>query len=139
MEVPGPERTERAAAVPKLIESALGSAEKTVGGKFAMLIVVDSDMESPDARLRSELARVLKQYEPATDCAAYVIEGTGFKAAALRSLVTAIMVIARVKLPTKVFSTVSEAAHWMGPRLGAAPMELDPALTKFCAAPDTQT
>jgi hypothetical protein len=44
-----------------------------------------------------------------------VIEGSGFRSATLRSIISGIQLFARVSCPAKVFADAENAAAWMGP------------------------
>jgi len=118
---------------PQMISASLGQAERVIGSKFAVLVVVAANTPSPDSALRAELARLVKKYEPAYECSAYVVEGEGFQAAAIRGLVTGVMLLARSAAPTKVFASVSDAARWFAPRIGADAAALDAELSAYCA------
>jgi len=62
---------------------------------------------------RRVLANIMRKYSPNTSGAAVVFEGTGFRATALRSMVTAIHMASFAKHPSKVFATTEPALDWL--------------------------
>jgi hypothetical protein len=58
----------------------------------------------------------LQYYKGADISSAFTIEGDGFAAAAMRSIVTGIFLAARPTYPIQVFPTRAQAAAWLVPR-----------------------
>ncbi len=79
---------------------------------FLTVIGKDTPIDTP-REARKELARFLKNWEEQISAAAIAYEATGFKATALRSIVTAINLTARTTFPNKVFQSLDEAAAWL--------------------------
>jgi hypothetical protein len=64
-------------------------------------------------RERKEVDALAKQFAPSTRAHAYVIEGSGFRTAAVRALVAGINLITRTGAATRVFDDVVHAAEWL--------------------------
>jgi hypothetical protein len=62
---------------------------------------------------RQAITEIARKYESSLSSAAIVCGGTGFRATAVRSVVTAIHMASRATYPTKVFSTDSPAFEWL--------------------------
>ena len=45
--------------------------------------------------------------------AAQVVEGTGFRGAAMRAVLSVLQLAARTRYPMEIFSGVEEGAHWL--------------------------
>jgi hypothetical protein len=82
-------------------------------GPLAMMIVCEAKSEMPDAPTRTKLAGTLDAMAKVATCAAMVHEGTGFRGAAVRGVVTLLNTVARQPFPYKSFGTVDAAANWM--------------------------
>lgn len=79
-----------------------------------LLTVVEETAALPDAQARDAVARFLRSASGTVRMSAVVHEGTGFRAAAVRSVVTAISHLARLPYPHEIFATVEQAAAWLG-------------------------
>jgi hypothetical protein len=66
---------------------------------------------APDAR--QAITEIARKYDSGIGGAAIVCGGTGFRATAVRSVVTAIHMASRATYPTKVFSTDAPAFEWL--------------------------
>lgn len=86
-------------------------AKANPSGVF-MLTIVESGAPMPPSSVRDALARFLANGNGRTLLSGVAHEGTGFRAAAVRSVVTGLAVIGQLPYPHKVFATVSEAASW---------------------------
>ncbi len=64
-------------------------------------------------RIQATVSELIRKYTQSIRGAAVVSEGTGFRATAVRSLVTAIHIAGRASHPTKVFATVPDALAWL--------------------------
>lgn len=84
-----------------------------------VLGIAQSGMPMIGAAERKRAADLLKDFGKTMRFLASVIEGDGFWAGTTRSVMTAITLMARPPCPTKIFSTVTDAAGWMAPSLGA--------------------
>jgi hypothetical protein len=91
-------------------------------GTGAML-VIESSVDPPDdksrAYIRAELAR------SSMLAAAQVVEGTGFRGAAMRAVLSMLQIAVRPSYSMKIFSEVSDGALWLSSALadkaGVAP------------------
>lgn len=66
---------------------------------------------APDAR--DAIAEIAKKYDKGMTGSAVVCDGTGFRATAVRSVVTAILMASRSSSPTKVFAAPEPALEWL--------------------------
>lgn len=83
------------------------------GRKVALFLLVPADAPSPAGGDREAAAGHFRRMQADLGLCAAVLEGSGFVAAAKRSLVTYILGSMLGKLPVKVFSDVREAATWL--------------------------
>ena len=79
----------------------------------SILIIVDSGARPPDDGTKREIQRVTSRHADSIGAFAYVIEGEGFGAAALRSAMSLMSLAARYPYPQKVFKSVGDAVAWM--------------------------
>jgi hypothetical protein len=81
-----------------------------------MLTVVTANAPMPPAESRERLARFMREgtYIKAS---AVAFEGTGFRAAAIRSVVTGLTMLARQPFPHKIFATLEDASGWLANQL----------------------
>lgn len=81
-----------------------------------MLTVVTANAPMPPAESRERLARFMREgtYVMAS---AVAFEGTGFRAAAIRSVVTGLTMLARQPFPHKIFATLEDASGWLATQL----------------------
>ena len=77
-----------------------------------MLTIVEEGAPMPPAEVREALARFLESGSGKTLLSGVVHEGTGFRAAAVRSVVTGLAMLARLPYPHRVFASVELASHW---------------------------
>lgn len=73
----------------------------------------------PTPQARTELANFLADSGMNIHYSALVYEGSGFRAAAVRSVVTGLSMIASQAFPHKVFASTSEGAAWMASQCGS--------------------
>jgi stage II sporulation SpoAA-like protein len=84
--------------------------------KISSLSVVERKVgPSIDADGRKAVADLSTRYTHHITGTAVVCEGTGFRATAIRSIVTAVRMASRASHPQKVFATVEEAVAWLAP------------------------
>jgi hypothetical protein len=81
--------------------------------KISVVTVVDSNARPPDDASRRAIRDAVSRHHHDIGAFAYVVEGHGFGAAALRSVVSLISLAARYPFPQKVFANVADAAAWM--------------------------
>lgn len=82
-----------------------------------LLTIVEANAPVPGADVRKALAAVLTDFSRNIKVSSVVFEGQGFSAAAVRSVVTGLTLIARQAYPHKVFASLAEAGGWMLPQL----------------------
>ncbi len=88
---------------------------------ISMVVVVEEGCEMPDGPTREVMAGDMKRHESFTRHMALVYEGSGFRAAALRSIVAGLHFVSRQKVNTKVLSSVVDAATWLASQPGPNP------------------
>lgn len=79
---------------------------------IALLQVVEENGLLPDGPTRAALAKMLREGAPYVKTSAIVHEGDGFKAAAVRGVVTSLTMLAKPAFPHKIYSTVDKALEW---------------------------
>lgn len=67
----------------------------------------------PPAEVRQRGAQLIQENGPHVEAAAMVLEGSGFWASAVRSVMTASFALARQPYPSKAFATGLDAATWI--------------------------
>lgn len=89
-------------------------------GKLSILVIIDSGSRSPDESQRKLIASATQRYAQSIERFAYVVEGRGFAAAALRSAISLISLATRTPYRQKVFAAVEDAAVWLARAAGEA-------------------
>jgi hypothetical protein len=94
------------------IEQAL--VDRCKGGIVVLTVMIDSSAatKAGEPEAASKLA---KHFAPTTRAHAYVIEGSGFRAAALRAVIAGVNAISRPGHPTRVFDRATDAIEWLAP------------------------
>jgi len=87
-------------------------------GEAAVLCIIEPASEPPSQELREAASAMLTQLAPRLRCVAYVVEGTGFRAAAVRGVLCGIELIRRNPYTARYFATVEQATTWMDSDLG---------------------
>jgi hypothetical protein len=85
--------------------------QKYPGGVF-LLTIVEQGAPPPSSEIRKALAKFLARGAGRTILSAVVHEGTGFRAAFVRSVVTGLAVMTDLPYAHKVFATVEHASGW---------------------------
>ena len=67
----------------------------------------------PSSEVRTALARFMTEGARVIRSSAVAFEGAGFRAAAVRGVVTGLTMLARQPYPHKVFATMTDAAQWL--------------------------
>jgi hypothetical protein len=107
-----------------LVDEALGRAIGARRGRsFGIVPVINAHSGQPLKETREDIARMMLKYDGSIYGAAYVVTGSGFQAATVRGAITALMLLARPKHPTKVFARVAEALAWLAVARNAPPNE----------------
>ena len=94
-------------------------------GKLSILVVIDSGSRSPDESQRKLIASATQRYAQSIERFAYVVEGRGFAAAALRSAISLISLATRTPYRQKVFASVEEAGVWLAQTAGGTASGMD--------------
>ncbi len=84
----------------------------TIDDPISVVIIIDSHSRAPDEVSKRAILNTVFRQRSAIGAFAYVIEGQGFGAAALRSAVSLISLAARYPFPQKVFKTVVDGSVW---------------------------
>jgi hypothetical protein len=83
---------------------------------LVVLTVMTGTAFAIGTREREEAQRLAQRFDKTTQAAAYVIEGSGFRAAAMRAVLAGLQLLARTSHPVRVFSDVPTAVEWLGGR-----------------------
>jgi len=89
-----------------------GLAREYPGG-IHYLTIVEAGAREPSAEVRGAISAFFAKSASAVKLSALVFEGTGFRAAFVRSVASSIARFSRYPFPHKVFATVPTAAVWM--------------------------
>ncbi len=76
---------------------------------FAVLVIMDPDSPPPGSAARKRLDALADRMKDHCVCAAYVFEGTGFKAAAMRGVMMALMLVGKKNVPYKICANIGDA------------------------------
>jgi hypothetical protein len=86
-------------------------------GKSAFVCVVEPTSEPPDDDIRKASSSMITSHEKNLKCVALVIEGTGFRNAITRTVMSGIVMLIRTPAPIKFFDTPKSASVWVGAQL----------------------
>lgn len=90
-------------------------------GRVAFLCVVESTADPPDQKVRDASAAMISSHGKNLAAVACVIEGSGFRAAVTRTVLSGIALVARNAAPTRYFESVPAASVWLSERLPLGP------------------
>ncbi|HEY3256032.1 MAG TPA: hypothetical protein VGJ91_18865 [Polyangiaceae bacterium] len=76
------------------------------------ITVIDCRAHAPDDASKAHIRNTIMRHAAELKAFAYVVEGEGFGAAAVRSALALISLAARYPFPMKVFGRVEEAVPW---------------------------
>jgi hypothetical protein len=93
---------------------------KTATAPISVVTVIDSQARPPDDGSKRAIRDTVTKHRRCIATFAYVVEGHGFGAAALRSVVTLISLAARYPFPQKVFANITDASAWMAEQMPTA-------------------
>jgi hypothetical protein len=77
-----------------------------------VVTVIDSGARVPDDRAKAAIRNTVLRHQKRICALAYVVEGQGFTAAAMRGAVSFISLMARYPFPQKVFANIAGATAW---------------------------
>ena len=89
-------------------------------GKVAFLCVVTSEASPPDEPERAASSAMIDGHGSKLAAVACVIEGTGFRAAITRTVLSGITAVIRSPSPIRFFESVELATPWLAQRVGRA-------------------
>ena len=92
------------------------------------LITVVRDASTPTPDGRAAVTTMFRELWPHLSCVAFVLEGSGFAAAAQRGILSGILLATGLGNRMKIFSDVEDATDWMAPHLVPSPAGTDPSL-----------
>lgn len=101
---------------PELFElqrAGLASAVHAKPGRTLFLCVVSPNAEPPDQAERDASSRMITSHGAKLLGTACVVEGSGFRAAITRTVLTGIVLFIRTSSPVTFFESVDAAAQWM--------------------------
>jgi hypothetical protein len=84
-------------------------------GGVGIIAIIENHAAAPDADARRALAAAFRDHAPSIRAAAIVHEGTGFRGAAIRSIVTGVSLLIRPGYPHNVTASVDAGASWLAP------------------------
>jgi len=111
-------RTKPTPSAFQIQEAHLARAVARDPGKVAFLCVVAPSAEPPDDAERAASAAMISKHGSNLAAVACVIEGSGFRAAITRTVLSGIMLLTRTRSPVRLFESVEHAAPWLGERVG---------------------
>jgi hypothetical protein len=76
-------------------------------------VLEDTSKVTVTDEIRAGVAGIVRQYSPLFCAAAVVFEGQGFRATAVRSVVTALNIASRAQHPNRVFSRLNDGIGWV--------------------------
>ena len=83
------------------------------GRPISVAIVIDSGARPPSDVIKREIQKITTRHRDSIGGFAYVLEGEGFGAAAVRSAVSLIALASRYPFPQRVFKRAGDAAIWL--------------------------
>lgn len=93
----------------------LGYGKVMGNGKLAEITLIAPDAPLPSAGVRAAFDAAAPIVAPYYCGVAAVFEGTGFRAALVRGIVTSFQLLSRSQYPQSVFSSIDETAKWLFP------------------------
>ncbi len=93
-------------------------------GRALFLCIVSSKADPPEQDVRDASVKMLLGHERKLAGCACVIEGTGFRAAITRTVLTGMTLVARTPTPIAFFDHVAAACSWLQPRAGRSLTDL---------------
>jgi hypothetical protein len=94
-------------------------------GFVALALIHSANAPNLPADVRAEAQKLSREPAENMRAIAQVIYGSGFVAAAVRSIATGMVLLQRTKKPTKIFGKLENAATWLVPHMNALPEPAD--------------
>lgn len=107
----------RMPAVHALREDLARMAASHPGG-LAVFVLIAERVTLPPGDARSELARMLREHAPTIRASCVAVEGSGFRAAAIRSVLAGISFVVRPGYPHRVTDSISAGVDWVASTCG---------------------
>lgn len=82
-------------------------------GKAAFVCVVEPSSEPPDDDIRKAASKMITDHDKNLRCLALVIEGTGFRSAITRTVLSGMLLLIRTPSPIKFFDIPKSACVWV--------------------------
>lgn len=79
----------------------------------ALLTIVEPNAPVPEGHVRDMLAGFMRKSATTIKSSAVVHEGSGFRAAAVRGVVTGLTLLARQPFPHRIFADVADGCRWL--------------------------
>jgi hypothetical protein len=89
-------------------------------GSAVFICVVQPSADPPDQELRYASTEMIVSHGKNLAAVAGVIEGSGFRAAITRTVLTGILFVIRNPSPFRFFESVESSVSWLGERVGKA-------------------
>lgn len=86
----------------------------------AILMWLHAGSVIPSNETRRRSGEMLQDLGPKLQCLVAVVEGTGFWASSIRSVLTGLMLVSRMTFPLKTFDTIDKGTEWMSTQLRPA-------------------
>ena len=99
-----------------LDHSAVGlkaATEQSADGKYVLVVLIEATAKIPESGVRAESTRLWKKTESALRGHVIVLEGDGFWAAAVRSVLAGIMIVGRSAVPREVVRKDDDAMKFL--------------------------
>jgi hypothetical protein len=91
----------------------------------AVLVIIPSVARPPAEEVRRAITTMLSRSERHLRCVCWLVEGTGFRAAAVRAALTGLQMVNKSPYPTRVCSELGEALRWILPHMANGRARLD--------------
>lgn len=92
----------------------LASATLRRPGQQVFMCVIAAKTDAPDQNVRDATSAMVTTLGPKLAASVCVIEGTGFRAAITRTVLTSILWVVRTPMPSAFFESVPQACAWLG-------------------------
>lgn len=119
------DRPMEVAASGRAVDLMLDVGRSLAPKKFALVAMLNENVVPPGAELRAKMEKDAALLARFTACGATVHPGTGFGAATVRGVITALQLVSRSTHPEKVFASDESAIAWLAPKMADAGMRLD--------------
>ncbi len=87
---------------------------------IGLLTIIVDKAPMPPSKARDRLAAYMRDPNNGIRASGVLFEGSGFRSAAVRSVVTGLTIIARQAFPHKVFANINDTADFLAPLLSEA-------------------